>query len=1109
MSSRNSAIIGAVATAVAFALVSAGAQAAGPATSLSIQSSGSSAPTVRSMQRDTSDNERVTAGANETVEVLFADGTSVTLAPGSSVVIERYRYDRASHVGELQMRVESGAVRTVGGVLNNTSAIVLHAPGGTASLDNAVAFVEVADGATRVTLVAGRRITVQGGGETRTLDKPGTAVALQGSGSFNGAVVTVARADLERAANLVNPGLASGVVPTFVIDDAASPAAPAAPATQEDTTAKDVKVAVQVGNAGIPGGACAAGGCTAGAPNFDLGPLIGTIGNRQAGFTGGANWGEEYEQGSAIAIGTAINAPTPDYSTATDGHRNTTAQIFAANAATPFSITLSSTATPLTATTQAALSCVATDTACRTNPIVNLYNATTGVVYRVAGNFANGDHNNSIHIAFPGNVRDGSVFGYYDLLFDVPYDFQHPGVVSRDSFQAVAIDACKDGVNTCDPNNNPANFRPSQAPSLFSKYAFAPGVDGNGNVFYTGQTSYNIRALQTGFSRLDLNNLIATTSPNNFGSFCNLTSTVCQNFARLLYGPDDTGLNTNLFDDPNASNPTATTSSVTVRAVDSFLGVDASSTLPGDNQRFFYATGSVSGALHGGAPAQGATLDTFSLSAGLDPTESVQRAFLRPATLLNIAPAALRSSPLLVLNSAYTSTVASPSRALQYDFASTGSGASQSSTISVTLGTLTYDTASNSAQLSGRTVGSSAQAGATRYSGSIQSPIFSTAIGGGNPNLGNTGRVGYLVLENYDPVNAPNGGLERTIESGTPGTTNYADLRVGQVLAGGTQAAPAARTNLDLTGYAAGLVESPGATAGAAVDLLALASSNLQLTANAAQGTAGATLAASIGADAASLAFGSSRTGTAGLNAYTNVKEYAAMTGVAPTLNASAIADATSANAAIISGAPLVGTTTQGFTAGIDDATRAKLSTGTAGYKYLQWGFLLGDFTTAGGKTVHSHLTSWIAGKATPENTPLPSGTADYAGHVIASVSNGSQLYTSVGTFANHWDFATRAGTGSMNLDSQSYSLTTRLNGLQRNGNTLTSTSTTRFEGVINSASDSGNIGALTGSFVADPAGNSDAQLRAAVMGQFSLSRTLNGAAYRAVGTFGGERTGP
>ncbi len=69
--------------------------------------------------------------------------------------------------------------------------------------------------------------------------------------------------------------------------------------------------------------------------------------------------------------------------------------------------------------------------------------------------------------------------------------------------------------------------------------------------------------------------------------------------------------------------------------------------------------------------------------------------------------------------------------------------------------------------------------------------------------------------------------------------------------------------------------------------------------------------------------------------------------------------------------------------------------------QFLAWGFWgtdIGTFSPLADARVH--LAQWVAGKvASDAQISVLSGTATYAGHAIATVKNGSDIYTAVGNF--------------------------------------------------------------------------------------------------------------
>jgi hypothetical protein len=155
-------------------------------------------------------------------------------------------------------------------------------------------------------------------------------------------------------------------------------------------------------------------------------------------------------------------------------------------------------------------------------------------------------------------------------------------------------------------------------------------------------------------------------------------------------------------------------------------------------------------------------------------------------------------------------------------------------------------------------------------------------------------------------------------------------------------------------------------------------------------------------------------------------------------------------------------------------------------YQHLKWGFFFGDTVSTEGSREHVHLGSWAAGQiADPSDFPS-TGTATYSGHAIGNVFNNGNVYTSVGTYNNAWNFGARTGTVEMNFDGANLTGQTQL----RNNSVV-------FDGVLNADQ---RIGGIQGNFVqggGDPA--------VGVVGRFSIQES-SGQVYRASGTFAAEK---
>lgn len=1056
---------------------------------------------VRSIRRQSADDERFVAAANETVDIVFSDGTSLTLASGASLVVERYRYDRTSRMGELELRVDAGTVRVMGGVLNNTNAINVKLPGGSARLENAATYLEVGSERTRVSLFSPGTISMSGTGNPTVLATPGVQAELGRDGAV-GPVVVSQREEARRLALATNPGLATGVAPTFVVENAIAQPVLAAAGTGEDSAAKEVVPVPDLGSSVIV--ANCGSGCAAGRGLLTLSESVASIGNRQAGRTIGAQWASLAEQ------------PNADSALLTDADtRNTVGRIFAVNPANQFEVSLSETSVQEVSTYQE-LACWSSAGDCGQVSIVNLL----GAGYRLAAP-RSAPGLTALQVAFLTDPNGGFsiVSTPYPLLLDNIVDLHKdkdsglpsPTLFEQDAgrVQVITIDRevkgdCRDfsSGGGCQVDGGSSEEALASAMkslgdgrfvgngvSLFAELVGVDVEDGGGeeggvedgggtyNVHLSFNENYERRSLHTGFH-------LGRPEPDL---------------------EDGDGGDSGDLDDENSAPLTLTVDP------DSFLAVDLRSpTQSGSTRSVFFATGSVSGP----RVTEGRTLDVFNITAGLpsdSPGELPSRAFLRTQSLSDVqmSYSDLVDSRLLVLNQG--DPVETPSRAFHYDFGvKQRPNGEQVSTISVTLGRLRYVPEETAAQLLGRTVGSISGGGSGLMS--VQSPVLSTAVGGGNPHFSSAqGRAHYLVLENYDPVNAPLGGAERSV-GGSSGA-RYASLRVGALT--GTSDLQAGASG-DFSSY------TPGALAGFASGLIDQSHNRVSILRSEADGVgkvqpnfllsldadaqapsmpAGSVGAALLGIPGGSLVFGSSATDGAAdvldLSAYTAPKEFAAMTLATPAVGTRGeLSEYAGTNAAIISGVPLIG---QGGDRAGWNGMSEPLANTMKSYKHLQWGFFLGDVQLQENDQFHAHMVSWVAGKVSTEGLPA-SGVFSYQGHVLANIRNGDSVYSSTGTFSNQWNFANRSGTGSMTLDDRSYSLQTRVQGLDQavaGGNRLAAEGP-YLEGRILEQGEV--VGSLQGAFM----GGANGAAPQALGGQFSVSREAGD--YIAVGTFAAER---
>ena len=88
-------------------------------------------------------DERITTGGAGQVQLLFLDGSSLSIGPNAEVAIDRFAYDEHSRLGELKLVATSGVLRFVGGSISKTSTVDITTPAGTVGIRGGIVLVDV------------------------------------------------------------------------------------------------------------------------------------------------------------------------------------------------------------------------------------------------------------------------------------------------------------------------------------------------------------------------------------------------------------------------------------------------------------------------------------------------------------------------------------------------------------------------------------------------------------------------------------------------------------------------------------------------------------------------------------------------------------------------------------------------------------------------------------------------------------------------------------------------------------------------------------------------------------------------------------------------------
>lgn len=118
-------------------------------------------------------DERVATGARGQAQLLFLDGTALTVGPNSEVVLDTFVYDPQTGNGELAFSATKGVLRLVGGSLSKRAPVTIRTPTATIGVRGGIALVRIGEEGVSATLLFGEQMTVTSDGVTRTATRPG------------------------------------------------------------------------------------------------------------------------------------------------------------------------------------------------------------------------------------------------------------------------------------------------------------------------------------------------------------------------------------------------------------------------------------------------------------------------------------------------------------------------------------------------------------------------------------------------------------------------------------------------------------------------------------------------------------------------------------------------------------------------------------------------------------------------------------------------------------------------------------------------------------------------------------------------------------------------
>ena len=130
-------------------------------------------------------NERIDTSGSGVVQVLLLDGSTFTVGPGSSLVIDRFVYDPKSGKGALVASFSKGALRFVGGKLSKEEpGISVKTPAGVLTVRGGMfqGFIAGPNKAL-ISFLYGKHLSILRGGQIYWLNSPGMVFDISHSGA--------------------------------------------------------------------------------------------------------------------------------------------------------------------------------------------------------------------------------------------------------------------------------------------------------------------------------------------------------------------------------------------------------------------------------------------------------------------------------------------------------------------------------------------------------------------------------------------------------------------------------------------------------------------------------------------------------------------------------------------------------------------------------------------------------------------------------------------------------------------------------------------------------------------------------------------------------------
>ena len=125
-------------------------------------------------------DETVASSASGRGQLLFLDQTTLSLAPNTTIVLDRFVFDPSSGGGEMGLRLTEGALRFIGGTLSRDGEATVTTPGATIGIRGSSALISHLNGQTVAIFLAGDQMCVIVAGQRRCTSRQGGVLTPEG-----------------------------------------------------------------------------------------------------------------------------------------------------------------------------------------------------------------------------------------------------------------------------------------------------------------------------------------------------------------------------------------------------------------------------------------------------------------------------------------------------------------------------------------------------------------------------------------------------------------------------------------------------------------------------------------------------------------------------------------------------------------------------------------------------------------------------------------------------------------------------------------------------------------------------------------------------------------